>query len=185
MGKKTSFGEHNQWSVKIAKASDGAKKAGPGVMPPPVIDPDASAARLGFTRLSAAEITAAFEEWLIDDSNAAMADEAGFEFSTVINGASIYTPFAMFLSYEAGVQETERRLHGELPITAFSAMLDKFERLVLLQEAERIKDSEHPTRERLLYAVRWVLGEVGDGAFPIMQRHQDRFRAHVRRLAGL
>ena len=91
----------------------------------------------GFPQWSGDEIQALFEEWLILEGNDKLAEDAGQAFSVVINGSSIYPPFSMLLAYEAGMLEAERQVHNLLPIADFSAMLDKFERLVLLQQAER------------------------------------------------
>jgi hypothetical protein len=62
----------------------------------------------------------------------------------------------------------------DLPVAAFEALLGKFERLLLLQDAARIKVEEHPTRERLLGAVDHACSVLG----PLESMR-------VRRLAGL
>ena len=62
-----------------------------------------------------------------------------------------------------------------LPVQAFSALLDKFQRLLLIQEAARIKVKEHPTRERLLDAM----------AFALENMPTNEQAAQLRRLAGL
>ena len=77
------------------------------------------------------------------------------------------------------------------PLEEFGALIDKFERLLLVQDARRIKVEEHPTRERLLDAVLWALGEAGEpiewpSLAPAGQREfLIRFRAELRRVAGL
>ena len=66
----------------------------------------------------------------------------------------------------------------------FQALLDRFERMCQLQEARAIKHAPHPTRERLLEAVRWALGEDDHHSAKEFEPGE-MFRARLRRLAGL
>ena len=161
-----------------------------------------------------AKITEFYDEWLMSDECAVTvyngaedqlpsslqesykgagdetaAQDYNQEFSCSFAGSTIYSPAAMHMAYVAGWCAFQAHQIDAVPIYAFNALLDKYERLSLLLEARRIKVEEHPTRDRLLAAVQWALidqpGMAPHDKTETRREYMARFRAELRRVAGL
>ena len=71
---------------------------------------------------------------------------------------------------------------GPLDVDRFERLLDRLENI---GEAQRIKAAPHPTRDRLLEAIRWVLGEQGEITGREVGQGVFWWRAELRRRCGL
>jgi len=91
---------------------------------------------------------------------------------------------AMVFGHDMGVQCAADPLDDN--IDRMAGLLDRMEHLL---QARAVVDKEHPTRERLLEAVRWALGETDSFEAPEFFVGTSRppfwWRPELRRRAGL